>query len=140
MTRYPGTRINRPEDELQKQQIAYLERLRAQGRLEYFAIPNEAKRSFGLAARMLAMGLRSGVPDVAILWPDGGCGFIENKAPKGVTSDSQKAWAAWLNDNGHRYALVRSFDDLLRTLYRWGIISAKEAGAVVTIPHEGRVG
>lgn len=126
MSKYPGNRINRPEDDLQKQQVAYLERLRAQKRLEYFAVPNEAKRGFALAAHMLAMGLRSGVPDMVILWPDARCGFIENKSEKGVASDNQKAWAGWLTENGHRYALVRDFGQFKQTLYEWGLISARE--------------
>jgi hypothetical protein len=137
--RYPGTRINRPEDALQESQVAYLERLRAAGRLEYFAVPNEAKRSFGLAAKMKKRGLRAGVPDLCILTTTGLCGFIENKAPKGTETDPQKEWAGWLTENGHRYALVRSFEQFLHTLYTWGLLSAHEAGLVATIPHEGVV-
>jgi hypothetical protein len=126
MSKYPGNRINRPEDDLQKQQVAYLERLRAQKRLEYFAVPNGGLRPKREAAIMKGLGTRSGVPDMVILWPDARCGFIENKSEKGVTSDNQKAWAGWLTGNGHRYALIRDFGQFKQTLYEWGLISARE--------------
>jgi hypothetical protein len=136
---YPGTRIKRPEDELQRRQVEYLRLLQSQGRLRFAAVPNGGKRSKIEAAIMKGLGTSAGFPDLIILWGLGGCGFIENKSESGRTSDVQKDWASWLNDHSHRYALVRSFEDFLFTLYSWGLISGKEAGLVATIPHEGRV-
>jgi hypothetical protein len=143
VTRYPGNRINRPvreEDDLQKAEVVFLEVLRQQGRLEYVATPNEAKRSYALAEHMRQMGLRTGFPDLTILWrtPAGAgvpsihrmpqTGYIENKSKNGVIQPSQRDWAGWLTDNGHRYALVRDFGQFKQTLYTWGLISAREMG------------
>jgi len=133
MSKYPGNRINRGEDELQRQQVRYLEILRAQGRLEYFAIPNGGKRNKTEAAIMKGLGVRAGVPDICILWaadPTGRqCGFIENKSPDGSgrLSDAQREWSSWLVGHEFNYALVRDFGQFKRTLYEWGLISAREA-------------
>lgn len=140
---FPGTRIQRPkreEDALQRQQVEYLERLRAQNRLEYYAIPNGGQRAKAEAAIVKGLGVRAGVPDLCILWrtPAGPgystpqlapqCGYIENKSPIGRTSDAQKEWAGWLTSNGHRYALVNSWAGFMETLYTWGLISGREVG------------
>lgn len=137
--KYPGTRINRPEDELQRRQVQYLRVLESQGRLRFAAVPNGGYRRKVEAAIMKGLGTSAGFPDMVVLWGDGKTGFIENKSDKGVLSDNQRDWSSWLLDNGHRYALVRSFEQFLHTLYTWGLLSAREAGLVATIPHEGIV-
>lgn len=69
-----------------------------------FAVPNAAKRSVRLAARMKAEGLKSGVPD--ILLPVARMGyhglFIEMKAPKGRLSENQEVWLAGLCEQGYK--------------------------------------
>jgi len=131
--------VNREEDQLQKMQVEYLEILRAQGRLEYFAVPNGGLRSPREAAIMKGLGTRAGVLDLVILWsiPFGGpqgtplpaMGFIENKSEKGVLSLEQKAWIQWLTGHGHRTAVVRTFSQFLQTLEDWRLISTAERGA-----------
>lgn len=130
---------NRPEDELQRRQVQYLRVLESQGRLRFAAVPNGGYRRKVEAAIMKGLGTSRGFPDMILCWGDGKTAFIENKAPKGTESDAQKEWAGWLTENGHRYALVRSFEQFLTALYTWGLISAREANLVATIPHKGVV-
>ena len=71
----------RPEDNLQKAVVDYLELIEArEPGFVFFAVPNAGKRSFKGAAREKAMGLRSGVPDLCIIF-GGRPHFIELKAP-----------------------------------------------------------
>lgn len=130
-------KANREEDEIQHQQVRYLTLLENQKRLRFFAVPNGGKRSKVEASIMKGLGVRAGVPDLVILWSrttenpliiPGRIGFIENKSEKGVTSDSQDEWLAALRAMNYPVAICRSFQDLLDTLYDWGIISATEAG------------
>jgi hypothetical protein len=139
MTRFPGTRINRPEDELQRRQVGYLRVLQNQGRLRFAAVPNGGYRRKTEAAIMKGLGTAAGFPDLILLWGHASVAFIENKSADGRASDTQKDWAKWLTDNSHRYALIRSFDEFLKALHGWEIISSREAMGAVTIPHYGEV-
>lgn len=54
---------------------------------------------------------------------DGGGGFpfqepiwLELKSPKGVQSALQKSFQAQVEAEGHRYVVIRSFEDLQKTL------------------------
>lgn len=136
----PRRPMKREEDALQKAQVEYLERLRAQGRLEYYAVPNGGLRSKKEAAIMKGLGVRSGVPDLVLLWstpfmggtgtPIPQCAYIENKRSGGTRSDNQKKWGSWLTSHGNRYAVVSSFDQFMVWLRRWELISEREFGGI----------
>ena len=71
-----------------------------------FAIPNGGKRSIGVAVKMKAEGVKSGVPDMFLPIPVGSyCGmFIElKKRSGGQVSPAQRAFLASLDD---RYRAV----------------------------------
>jgi hypothetical protein len=51
-------------------------------------------------------------------WRLPGIIWLEVKAPNGVQSDAQKSFQALVESNGHRYAIVRSLEDLEAVL--WG--------------------
>lgn len=78
-----------------------------------FAVPNAAKRSVRLAARMKAEGLRAGVPDwilpvPAQNYPYGYIGLaIELKAHRTKISPAQSEYMAMLKSYGWRVELVR---------------------------------
>jgi len=86
-----------------------------------FAIPNAAKRSPAMAARMKAEGLRAGVADLCIMLP-GCCGWLELKAGKGKQSDAQKGFQAVCHRLGHAYEVVHTLDEAITVLKAWGAL------------------
>ncbi len=84
-----------------------------------FAIPNGGKRSKTEAARMVAQGVRPGVPDLMIPRAAGKYHglFIEMKREKGSTTTSdQKAWIAALNAEGYYARVCKGFDEARETI------------------------
>lgn len=58
----------------------------------YFHVANGGLRSKHIAAKMAALGVRAGIPDLEIVWAglDGKSLFIELKTEKGAISSVQK--------------------------------------------------
>lgn len=78
-----------------------------------FHIPNEGLRHPATGRRMIAEGMKSGVPDLMLPVPRGGYHglFIEMKRLKGgVVSDSQKGWLAALRKQGYRCEVCRGYE------------------------------
>jgi len=111
------------ESVLQSQCVAWF---RAQyPNLIIFAIPNAAKRSFQLAARMRKEGMVSGIPDLFIakariykvsLAFD--CGlFIEMKRDKSERPTfNQTYYLAKLKEAGYKTAVCHSFEEFQQTV------------------------
>jgi hypothetical protein len=92
-----------------------------------FAIPNAAKRSFRLAAKMKREGMVSGIPDLFIakakfigsreteekIQVAGYLGlFIEMKrTPKNKTTDNQNHYLQKLQEAGYKTAVCHSFEE-----------------------------
>ena len=108
------------EHRLQAMVLAYVS---AHPDVYAFAIPNAAKRSPMLAARMKAEGLRAGVADLAIMLPGGRMAWLELKDGKGKQSDAQKGFEAICARLGHHYAVVRSLDEAITILKQWGALT-----------------
>lgn len=90
-----------------------------------FAVPNEGKRSPGTAGRYLAMGLRSGIPDIYLDYP--ACDYhglrIELKrvafelgSKWGTLSDNQKIWIERLNAAGYLAVVCRGHEHAIATI------------------------
>jgi len=95
------------EADIQKSVIAHLETMG----YYVFSVPNEARRSYGLAKRLKATGMKAGVADLVVL----GCGevfFIEVKSKTGKQQSTQKAFQDEVEKRGLKYILARSIDDL----------------------------
>lgn len=75
-----------------------------------FAVPNGGKRAIKTAITLQAEGLRKGVCDVMLPFPNGGhAGLaIEFKSKRGVLSDDQKIYIADLVRGGWRVEVCRS--------------------------------
>jgi hypothetical protein len=82
------------------EQVAFVRWFRLQYRdVRIIAIPNGGKRHIGVARKLKAEGVESGVPDTFVpawsLW-------VEMKRQKGgVLSKNQREWKAYLESIGH---------------------------------------
>lgn len=82
-------------------------------RLLMYAIPNAAKRSIILAARMKDEGLTAGIPDVHLAYPHHGKPglYIETKTVNGSVSDVQAIVHAYLRSVGYDVAVPTTFEE-----------------------------
>lgn len=86
------------------------------------AIPNGGKRDKVTAVRLKETGVRPGVPDLFIPWPNGkyfGL-WIEMKAEGGKLSKVQREWIEYLNEVGYLavvcYGWESARDEIIRYL------------------------
>jgi len=101
------------ESDLQKTVVAWL---RSQSlKCVWFAVPNEAKRSFRLANHLKAMGLRPGVADLVFF----GFGFIELKMHGSRQTETQETFEALCLEHGANYAVCFSLEDVQQQLKSW---------------------
>ena len=77
-----------------------------------FSIPNGGKRTKGVAGKLTAEGLKSGVPDVMLAYPSGPYSglFVELKYGKNKLTANQKVWCEALAANGYRVVTCYGFD------------------------------
>ena len=102
------------ESDLQKTVVAWLRR--QPPKCVWFAVPNEAKRSFRLANHLKAMGLRAGVADLCFF----GFGFIELKMRGNRQTEVQEAFEALCLKHEVNYAVCLSLEDVQLQLKNWG--------------------
>lgn len=113
----------RPEDELQMAIIDHL-RFRAAPGVVFHSVPNEAKRSPRLGARMKRMGLRPGAGDILLaLPPTARAANLEVKNGKdGRQTPEQKQFERDIVACGGLYAIARTIDEATSILKTWGAI------------------
>lgn len=83
-----------------------------------FAIPNGGSRHIAEATKMVATGLRRGVPDVMLPWSNikhAGL-WIEMKAKKGTVSREQKDWINYLISVGYAAVVCYSWEEAKKEL------------------------
>ncbi|RGX53202.1 VRR-NUC domain-containing protein [Anaerotruncus sp. AF02-27] len=81
-------------------------------------IPNEGKRSKATGGRLVAEGLRKGVPDICLPVPNAiyhGL-YIELKRINGRASEDQKRWISALNNQGYRAAICFGWDEAAKVI------------------------
>jgi len=104
-----------------------------------FAIPNGGHRHKAVAAKLRAEGVRAGIPDIFIACPReiitggyqvgpraesfGGL-FIELKAGKNKTTESQDEWIFRLKNAGYKVAVCYGFEEAKREIL--GYLEVKE--------------
>lgn len=79
-----------------------------------YHIPNEAKRSYALAAELKREGMKAGVPDICLPVPTKSYHglYIEMKRRKGGrVSDAQYGWIATLNRMGYYAVVCRGWEE-----------------------------
>lgn len=124
------------EDALQRAVVQWL--TLAKPRCLWFHVPNGGARDAITGARLKAMGVRAGVPDLVFIWK-GGAGFIELKRPEdrcllaelsrpeGRLSASQRAFRDECAGLGVPYVVAMSLDEVVRALKEWGLVATKTA-------------
>jgi hypothetical protein len=105
-----------PEAAIQRAIIA---RLRMSGIVCHHS-PNAAKRSVIGGRRIKADGMITGWPDLTVVGREGLVAFLEVKAPGGKLSPAQGEIGMMLIHMGHTWAEVRSQDEAVAALKKWG--------------------
>jgi hypothetical protein len=92
--------------------------------LRWFAVPNAARRSMNLAAKMRAEGMKAGVADlVFIAPPHGRAFFLEMKKEKGGRrSDAQLLFAREIKEAGASHEFADGFAQAVAILEGWGLL------------------
>lgn len=103
------------EEKMQAECVKWLI-IRYHNKIIFHHSPNEAKRSEVMGARLKAMGMRPGWPDLEILLPGGNVVFFEFKTKTGKQSMSQKETQLILEAIGHKYFIIRSAEDFIRVV------------------------
>ena len=86
-------------------------------------IPAGEYRDAREGAKLKAMGLAKGWPDLILVSPAGVIHFLEFKRIGGVLSEDQRAFLKWAEDCGIAHAVVKTFDDAAAMLKRWGAVN-----------------
>jgi hypothetical protein len=118
------------EDDLAVESAAYLDHVLPEDAV-WWHTPNQgrgdgrtaadARGAMLMAAKLKAMGLRAGIPDVTILW-QGRVYMTDAKSRTGALSDSQKALFPKLERAGaHIQPTYRTIEELESHLVGWGI-------------------
>lgn len=83
----------------------------------FFHVPNGEKRSLATGARLKAMGVLAGVPDLVLMWGGIDCHprilFVEVKTPKGRVSRAQKEFVPLAGYVGAKWEIARSLGDFI---------------------------
>jgi hypothetical protein len=111
--------MRRPEQALQIAIVNGL-RLTLDPVCRIFHPPNGGYRTPVEAAKFRAMGLLAGLPDLGVMWPAGRTGWLEIKADGGRLTDLQRACHEDLRALGFSVETVRSIDEALAAVARWG--------------------
>jgi hypothetical protein len=122
--RAPRRVINRPEEELQKVVVAFLDRALPVidgGGVLWFHVPNQrGTRSRWENQLLKALGVRAGLPDLGFLPLGRPSDWIELKAGRNKPTAEQKDVHERLRALGCRVAVCYSLEDVERTLRAWG--------------------
>lgn len=117
--------VKRPEQDIQR---AVFQHLAARSMPGVFAFhcPNGGKRSKIEASIFKGLGVRSGVPDVIVLYRSQIFG-LELKASSGRLTPIQRQTLNEMEVAGARTAVAKSLDEALVTLEFWGVLRRNAA-------------
>lgn len=110
--------MKREEDILQAEIIVWYSR--EYGRTHdkcLFHVNNKAKNAIE-GNRMKAMGVKTGVSDLALITSEGTI-YIELKTATGTQSKDQKEFQRQVESLGQKYYIVRSLDDFKKIILKY---------------------
>jgi len=117
-----GKKRANEEDQLHRAVAGFLRRaLNNPAEAYWFHTPNQGIRSAIQGAKLKAMGMRAGIPDLYIRWR-GGVGWIELKSETGRVSDAQHDFMAQARALGDQTAVCRSLYEVELSLTEWGLL------------------
>ncbi|GGH14590.1 hypothetical protein GCM10007036_14010 [Alsobacter metallidurans] len=108
------------EDAIQIAIVTYL-RMVLPRVAKVFHVPNGGKRNKSEAAKLKAMGVLPGVPDILIMVPPGRLYLAEVKSGKGTLEPEQQEFAREALQMGFGWCCVRSIDDMRKALAVWQV-------------------
>src|SRR5438309_2328709 len=88
-------------------------------RVLVYAVPNGGSRGPVEGGRLKAEGVTAGIPDLALVLPDGRAAFLEVKTPDGQLRPEQRRFGEWAHLRGIPWAVVRNLDQALGALATW---------------------
>ena len=92
--------------------------------------PNGELRDVRTAAKLKALGVRAGVPDIVLVSPCGSVRFLELKRPGETLSDAQEDFRIHCTRHGIAHAIAYDFDQALIALDAWSCLRVKIIGGV----------
>lgn len=107
-----------PEDILSIQCVNYWGFIKPKEDFGLIHIPNGGFRNKLEASKFKKMGVRPGVPDFLIQQNGIPIGWMELKAGKNTLRESQEKFRDYTRI---KWAEIRSLDDFINTLKKWGI-------------------
>jgi hypothetical protein len=117
-----------PEEKIHAAVVELLRWAIAPGWIAYHPANGEWRGPHGkkVGARLKALGVLPGVPDL-ILWAPGGMAHgLEIKSRTGRLSVAQKAFRANCDAYGRPYAVARSLDEAAAILAAWGALRCSD--------------
>jgi uncharacterized protein (UPF0335 family) len=84
--------------------------------------PNGEHRSKRTGARLKALGVQPGVPDLCFVLGDGTVAFMELKRPGGRLSPEQRAFEERCTARGVPHCVIADLDSALAILLGWGVL------------------
>ena len=94
------------------------------------SVPNEAAgKDVQRMPQLIGMGLRSGVADLVVWWPDG-IGYLEMKTPQGRLSEKQLAFQRKCREKGVSYDVAHSVDEAIAIMQKHGVKIKEESDGV----------
>lgn len=91
----------------------------------WFHVPNGAPTNAVTGARMKAMGLKPGIPDLVLVAPDNTVRFLELKREGGKLSTAQQEFQTFCIAHGHQHAVAEALRDALAILHDWGCLRVR---------------
>jgi hypothetical protein len=85
-------------------------------------------RDLKTAVKLKQMGLKPGLPDIALISPSGLFHGIELKREGELLSEDQENFRVWCTRRGVPFAVAYSFDEALIALDAWNVLRIKTGG------------
>lgn len=116
----PGAKRQSPEFGLQMAAASFLRAAMPPG-IVWSHFPAGEARDARTGAKLRAMGLQKGWPDLCFVLPGGRAGFIELKAGNGSLTPEQKVFRDAVMKVGAAYAVCRTVPEVQAALGLWGV-------------------